>query len=106
MLRGTSGEGDASKPSVGPDPYETAVTETLVSKRLPEIKKKLRPNRVLKEQNAAIGLRKAADGLVAAASGEDGWVNWSGLATLLRAAAMSLEIGACRLLNEPILWTI
>src|SRR2546426_9874160 len=36
----------------------------------------------------------------------DGWVNWSGLATLLRAADRSLEIGAGRLLKNTILWTI
>jgi hypothetical protein len=51
-------------------------------------------------------LRKPFDALVSAANRENGWVNWSGLATLLRAAATSLEIGAGRLLNEPILWTI
>ncbi len=62
----------------------------------------LSPNRILVSWRPP---RNLDPWMVALAEG-DGWVNWSGLATLLRAAAMSLEIGAGRLLNEPILWTI
>jgi hypothetical protein len=50
-------------------------------------------------QTLEFDLRKPFDVLVSAANRENGWVNWSGLATLLSAIGQSLEAPLRRLLG-------
>jgi hypothetical protein len=60
----------------------------------------LTSNRILRRRTLEFELRKPFDALVTAANSENGWVNWSGLATLLSSLGHGIEVPLRRVLTQ------
>jgi ABC-type transport system substrate-binding protein len=61
----------------------------------------LTSNRVVKGRTLEFELREPFDTLVSAANSENGWVNWSGLATLLASLATGFTAPLNHLVTAP-----
>ena len=80
------------------------IFERAVPEQRRELVGLLTSNRVLKGRTLEFELRKPFDALVTAANSENGWVDWSGLATALRGVGIRAALATERLLRN--LWPV